>query len=173
MRRSMRSCLVVLSTCAPVAPKTALLLEMLEPEAFLVAERQVHVLHSGPGSALEQVVDRREEQQLPRPPVYRGREPAPVRVRDVRDVRVLLPRLDERPTPEVLRVPAEDLLRLGHILKVDHYRLQLPARYGDKVRYESDPWHLPHLPQKRFDLRGVTVRWRPVGVGALVYADEV
>src|SRR5919112_426042 len=173
IKRSIRSCLVVLSTGDIVAPKIVLLRKMLEPEGLLVAERQVHVLYRRTRGALEQVVDRREEQQLPCPAVYRSREPAPVGVRYVRDARVLLPRLDESPPLVVLRVPAEDLLHLRHVPDVDHDGLELPARYGDEVRYEGDLGHPPHTPQNRLDLRCVPVPRRPIGACTLVHADEV
>src|SRR5215203_1007524 len=173
IKRSIRSCLVVLSAGDIVAPTIVLLRKMLEPEVLLVAERQVHVLYRRTRGALEQVVDRREEQQLPCPAVYRSRESAPVGVRYVRYVRVLLPRLDESPPLVVLRVPAEDLLHLRHVPDVDHDGLELPARYGDEVRYERHLGHLPHTPQNSLDLRRVPVPRRAIGARALVHADEV
>src|SRR5215203_729099 len=173
IKRSIRSCLVVLSTGDTVAPKTVLLLEVLEPQVLLVAERQVHVLYRRPRGTLEQVVDRREEQQLPCPTIYRSGEPAPVGVGHVRDVRVLLPRLDESPSLVVLRIPAEDLLHLRHVPDVDHDGLELPTRYGDEVRYERHLGHLPNTPQNHLDLRRVPVPRRPVGASTLVHADEV
>src|SRR5215210_1361871 len=173
MRRSIRSCLVVLSIGAIVAPKTILLREMLEPEVLLEAESQVHVLYRRPRGALEQVVDRREEQQLPSPTVDRRREPAPVGVRHVRDLRILLPRLHESPALIVLRVPAQDLLSLGNPFQVDHDGLELPARYGDEVRHESHLGHLSHPPQNRLDLWRMPMPRRPICARALVHADEV
>src|SRR5215210_2085351 len=107
IKRSIRSCLIVLSTCVLVAPKTVLLGKILEPEVLLVAKRQVHVLYRRSRGALEQVVDRREEQQLLCPAIYRNREPAPVGVSYVRDVWVLLPHTDERPNTKVSRVSDE------------------------------------------------------------------
>src|SRR5918994_122656 len=104
IKRSIRSCLVVLSTGDIVAPKIVLLRKMLEPEVLLVAERQVHVLYCRTRGALEQVVDRREEQQLPCPAVYRSREPAPVGVGHVRDVRVHLPHTSQN-SLDLRRVP--------------------------------------------------------------------
>src|SRR3712207_8486280 len=67
IRRPPRSTLFPYTTLFRSAPKTVLLRKVLEPEVLLVAERQVHVLQSRPRSALEQVIHRREEQQLPRP----------------------------------------------------------------------------------------------------------
>src|SRR5215211_6164665 len=173
IKRKIRSCLVVLSTCVLVAAKTVLLLEVLEPEVLLVTERQVHVLYRRPRGALEQVVDSGEEQELPGPTIYRSREPAPVGVRHVRDVRVLLPRLHESPLLVVLRVPAEDLPRPRHVLDVDHDGLELPPRYRDEVRNERDLGHLADAPQHPLDLRRVPVPRRPISVGTLVHAHEV
>src|SRR5215213_6509671 len=68
IKRSIRSCLVVLSTGDIVAPKTVLLLEVLEPEVLLVAERQVHVLYRRPGGALEQVVTAEKSNNFPARP---------------------------------------------------------------------------------------------------------
>src|SRR5215213_2338376 len=173
MRHRIRSCLVVLSICDMVAPKTVLLLEMLEPEVLLVAECQVHVLYRRPGGALEQVVYRREEQHFPCPAVYRRRKPAPVGVGHVGDLRILLPGLHKSPALVVLCVPAENLLCIGHLLRVDHDRLELTTRNGDQVRYERHRGHLPYTPQKGFDLGRVPMPRRPVGAGTLVHADEV
>src|SRR3712207_2446096 len=173
IRRPPRSTLFPYTTLFRSAPKTVLLRKVLEPEVLLVAERQVHVLQCRPRSALEQVIHRREEQQLPRPAIYRGREPAPGGVRHVRDLRVLLPRLDESPPLVVLRIPAKNLLHLRYVPYVDYDGLELPARYGDQVRNERDFGHLPHAPQHRLDLGRVPVSRRPVGARTLVHADEV
>src|ERR671910_238970 len=113
----MRSRLVVLSTGARVAPKVLrLLLEVLEPQILGVPERQVHVLHRQPGRTLEQVVHRREEQELPCPHVHRRREPGPVGVGHVSDVRRLRPRLDEPKALVVLCVPAQHVPGAGERL---------------------------------------------------------
>src|SRR5829696_1893842 len=75
--------------------------------------------------------------------------------------------------PARLSTAAEDFLHLRQLPDVDHDGLELPARYGDEVRYERHLRHLPHTPQNSLDLRCVPVPRRPVGACTLVHADEV
>src|SRR5215213_10843115 len=86
---------------------------------------------------------------------------------------ILLSRLYKSPAFVVLRVPVQDLPRLGHLFRVDHDSLELPARYRDEVRYERYLGHLPHPPQDRLDLGCMPMARRPIGDRALVHADEV
>src|SRR5919112_398152 len=179
MSLRMRSCLVALSTGARVAPKTlCLLLEVLEPEVLRVPERQVHVLHRRSRGALEQVVHRREEQELACPPVHRRREPRPIRVRHVRDVRRLGTRLDEAPSLVVLRVPVENVSGAGQPpAELHDDGLELAPAYRQEVRHEGDLGRLPHPTEHDLYLRRVPVARRaahdPVRRDALVGRHEM
>src|SRR5215218_10454062 len=153
---------------------------MLEPEVLGVPERQIHVLHRRPRRSLEQIVHRREQQELACPPVHRRGEPRPIGVGHVRNVRRLLPRLDEAPPLVILRVPAENLLRFGKlpgILELHHDGLELATADGKQVRYEGYLRRLPYPPEHDLYLRRVPVAWRtacdPVGRDALIDRHEV
>src|SRR5215216_705497 len=141
---------------------------MLEPEVLGVPERQIHVLH------------RRQQQELASPPVHRRREPRPIRVGHVCNVRWLFMRLDKTPPLVVLRVPAENLPcfgKLPRILELHHDGLELAAAYGQEMRHEGDLRHLPYPPEHDLYLRRVPVARRtahdPVRSDALVDRHEV
>src|SRR5215208_519368 len=158
----------------------SLLLEVLEPEVLGVPQRQVHVLYRSPGRALEQVVHRREEQEFPSPPVNRRREPGPVGVSHVRDVRRLLSRLHELPATVVLRVPTQHFTgsrKTSRFLELHDDGLQFPAADGQEVWHEGYIGRLPHPAQHHLYLGRVPVAWRavrdPIRRDALVDRNEV
>src|SRR3712207_3257556 len=153
---------------------------MLEPEVLFHPERQVHVLYCRPRRSLEQVVYSRKEQELASPPICCRRDPCPVGVNDVRDVRRLGSRLDELPALVILSVPTENIRSAREILRpleLDDDRLELPAADRQKVRHEGYLGRLSHPPQHDLYLRSVPVPRRaaryPIRRSALVDAHEV